>query len=120
MADTEETPLSRCQEVTPACEKALVLWNALHWCERHTRIHMATQLNAKKVCKSIYNRIKKRKSSQEKEMNTEMWTKRGGQRKAMFLINTAVNDCRTEHDLVQMYSISTYATQNINKPLLKS
>jgi len=49
VADTEETPLSRGQEVTPACEKALVLWNALHWCERHTRIHMATQLNAKKA-----------------------------------------------------------------------
>ncbi|CAM4544888.1 unnamed protein product [Leuciscus chuanchicus] len=31
VADTEETPLSRGQEVTPACEKALVLWNALHW-----------------------------------------------------------------------------------------
>lgn len=67
MADTEETPLSRGQEVTPACEKALVLWNALHWRERHTRIHMATQLNAKKACKSIYNRIKKRKSSQERD-----------------------------------------------------
>lgn len=81
MADTEETPLSRGQEVTPACEKALVLWNALHWCERHTRIHMTTQLNAKKACKSIYNR----KSSQEKEMNAQLETKKR-QGKAMYLM----------------------------------
>lgn len=122
MADTEETPLSRGQEVTPACEKALVLWNALHWRERHTRIHMATQLNAKKVCKSIYNRIKKRKSSQVKKKRRILKCgQRERQRKAMYLINTIVKDCRTEHDLVQtVYSISTYATQNINKPLLKS
>lgn len=66
---------------------------------------------------------KKRKSSQEKEMNTEMWTKREAEKGNVFdlLCNIVVKDCRTEHDLVQtMYSISTYATQNINKPLLKS
>lgn len=52
-----------------------------------------------------------------------MWTKREAEKGNVFdlLCNIVVKDCRTEHDLVQtMYSISTYATQNINKPLLKS
>lgn len=112
VADT----LSRGQEVTPACEKALVLWNALHWRERHTRIHMATQLNAKKACKSIYNRIKKRKSSQERDEYWNVDKERGRERQCVW--STLL---WAEHDLVQtVYSISTYATQNINKPLLKS
>lgn len=94
--DTGETPLSGGQEVTPACEKAQVPWNALHWCERHTRMHMITQLNAKKTRSCIYNPTKE---SQDEEGNAETETKKTG-KVSLFdlLFDVDVKDFATERD----------------------
>lgn len=109
--DTGETPLSGGQEVTPACERAQVLWNALHWCERHTRMHMITQLNAKKTRSCIY---KPAEESQDEEGNAEMETKTTGKVSVFdLLFDVDVKDFSTERDSPVFFSFCI--ANNISK-----